>query len=43
MFKWLGGLIDSNEKELERLQSAVNQINGLEADYGSFRCGARGG
>ncbi|MEA3253664.1 MAG: preprotein translocase subunit SecA, partial [Chloroflexota bacterium] len=30
MFKWLGSLIDSNEKELRRLQSAVEQINSLE-------------
>ncbi|MBA7631510.1 Protein translocase subunit SecA 1 [subsurface metagenome] len=33
MFKWLGGLIDSNEKELKRLQPAVNQINELEAEF----------
>ncbi len=33
MFKWLGGLIDSNEKELKRLQPIVNQINELEAEF----------
>lgn len=33
MFKWLGGLIDSNEKELKRLQPIVNQINKLEAEF----------
>ena len=33
MFKWLGGLIDSNEKELKRLQPTVNQINELEAEF----------
>ena len=32
MFKWLGSLIDSNEKELKRLQPKVNQINELEPD-----------
>ena len=30
MPKWLSGLIDSNEKELKRLQSAVNRINSRE-------------
>jgi len=33
MFKWLGGIIDSNEKELKRLQPTVNQINELEAEF----------
>ncbi len=33
MFKWLGGLIDSNEKELKRLQPAVNEINSLEPEF----------
>lgn len=33
MFKWLGGLIDSNEKELKRLESAVDRINGLEPEF----------
>jgi len=32
MFKWLGGLGDSNDKELKRLQPIVNQINDLEPD-----------
>ena len=33
MFKWLGGLIDSNEKELKRLQSTVDSINSLEPEF----------
>jgi len=33
MFKWLGGLIDSNEKELKRLQPFVAQINSLEPEF----------
>ena len=33
MFKWLGGLVDSNEKELKRLQPIVNQINELETEF----------
>ena len=33
MFKWLGGLIDSNEKELKRLQPAVSKINELEPEF----------
>jgi len=33
MFKWLGGLIDSNEKELKRLQSLVTHINSLEPEF----------
>ncbi len=34
MFKWLGSLfIESNEKELKRLQPAVNQINELESAF----------
>ena len=33
MFKWLGGIIDSNEKELKRLQPIVSQINELEAEF----------
>ena len=33
MFKWLGGLIDSNEKELRRLQPTVNRINELEPEF----------
>ncbi|GAI03503.1 unnamed protein product, partial [marine sediment metagenome] len=33
MFKWLGGFIDSNEKELRRLQPAVNKINSLEPEF----------
>jgi len=33
MLKWLGSLIDSNEKELKRLEPIVDQINSLEPDY----------
>jgi len=33
MFKWLGGLVDSNEKELKRLQPLVNRINELEPEF----------
>jgi preprotein translocase subunit SecA len=33
MLKWLGGLVDSNEKELKRLQPVVNQINELEPEF----------
>ena len=34
MFKWLG--IDSNDKELKRLQSLVEKTNALEAEYQSL-------
>jgi len=33
MFKWLGGLIDSNEKELGKLQPIVNKTNALSEEY----------
>jgi len=33
MFKWLSGLIDSNEKELKRLQPIINKINELEPKF----------
>jgi preprotein translocase subunit SecA len=33
MLKWLGGLRDSNERELKRLEPLVTEINELEADY----------
>jgi preprotein translocase subunit SecA len=33
MFKWLGGLRDSNERELKRLEPLVAETNELEADY----------
>ena len=33
MFKWLGGLVDSNEKEIKRFQPLINRINGLEAGF----------
>jgi len=32
MFKWLSNLIDSNEKEVRRLQPLVDHINSLEPD-----------
>ena len=33
MFKWLGGLADSNEKELKRLQSPISRVNELEPEF----------
>ena len=33
MLKWLGGLTDSNEKELKRLQPIVDRINKLEPEF----------
>ncbi|MFC1892968.1 preprotein translocase subunit SecA [Chloroflexota bacterium] len=33
MLKWLGGLVDSNEKELKRLQPIVKRINELEPEF----------
>ncbi|HEY87378.1 MAG TPA: preprotein translocase subunit SecA [Dehalococcoidia bacterium] len=33
MVKWLGGLIDSNEKELKRLQPLVSRINELDSEF----------
>ena len=33
MLKWLGGLVDSNEKQLKRLQPIVEQINELEPEF----------
>jgi len=33
MFKWLSNLVDSNEKELKRLQPLVEQINSLEPEF----------
>ena len=33
MLKWLGGLIDSNEKELKHLHPIVNRINEWEAEF----------
>ena len=29
MFKWLGGLVDSNEKEIARLQKVVDRITNI--------------
>jgi len=33
MLKWLGSLVDSNEKELKRLEPIVAQINSLEPEF----------
>ena len=33
MFKFLGGLVDSNEKELKRLQPYVDRVNELESEF----------
>jgi len=33
MFKWLGSLVDSNERELKRLQPLVARINALEPEF----------
>ena len=33
MLKWLGGLVDSSEKELKQLQPIVDQINALEPEF----------
>ena len=33
MFKWLGGLLDSNEKQLKLLEPTVERINELKADF----------
>ncbi|MDD5082310.1 MAG: preprotein translocase subunit SecA [Dehalococcoidales bacterium] len=36
MFKWFSGLVDSNEKELKRLQPLIDKINGLGPDFERF-------
>jgi len=33
MLKWLGSLIDSNEKEIRRLEPIVDQVNALEPEF----------
>ncbi|MFP3898849.1 MAG: preprotein translocase subunit SecA [Dehalococcoidia bacterium] len=33
MFKWLSNLVDSNEKELKRLEPPVSRINSLEPEF----------
>jgi len=33
MLKWLGSLVDSNEKELKRIEPIVAQINSLEPEF----------
>ncbi|RJQ40558.1 MAG: preprotein translocase subunit SecA [Dehalococcoidia bacterium] len=34
LFSWLGNLVDSNEKEINRLEPLVEQINELETEFG---------
>jgi preprotein translocase subunit SecA len=36
MFKWLGGLIDSNEKVIKRFEPVVEEINSLESQFQSL-------
>ncbi|MFH0963916.1 MAG: preprotein translocase subunit SecA, partial [Planctomycetota bacterium] len=36
MLKWLSGLVDSNDKEIRRLQEVVDEINDLEAEFESL-------
>ena len=36
MFKWLGGLVDSNEKQVKQLYRVVDQINELEPEFKKF-------
>lgn len=33
MLKWLGSLVDSNEKQLKKLQPVVGEINSLEPEF----------
>ncbi len=33
MFKWLGGLVDSNEKQVKQLYRLVDQVNELEPEF----------
>ncbi len=33
MLKWLGSLVDSNEKEIKRLEPTVDEINSLEPEF----------
>ncbi|TET25642.1 MAG: preprotein translocase subunit SecA [Dehalococcoidia bacterium] len=33
MLKWLGGLVDSNEKELKQLKPVVDRVNELEDEF----------
>lgn len=33
MLKWLGALVDSNEKQIKRMQPIVDKINSLESEY----------
>ena len=36
MFKWIGSLVGSNEKEVERLSPIIDHINSLETQYESL-------
>jgi preprotein translocase subunit SecA len=33
MFKWLGNLVDSNEKQIKKFESSVEKINAFEPEY----------
>jgi preprotein translocase subunit SecA len=33
MLKWLGGILDSNEREIKRLHPLVDRVNALEPDF----------
>ena len=33
MFKWLGSLIDSNDRECKRLKPLIDKINALEPEF----------
>ena len=39
MFKWLGKLVDSNEKVLKQLQPVVDEINSLETGISTEKSG----
>ena len=36
MLKWLGSLVDSNEKELKRIRPIVTRVNDLEPEFESL-------
>jgi preprotein translocase subunit SecA len=33
MFKWIGKLVDSNEKQIKKFDPAIDQVNALEPEY----------
>ena len=33
MFKWLGNLVDSNDKAIKKMQSQVDKVNAFEPEY----------